>query len=233
MLDVNIEKILPVTGARDSLNKIIDDVENTDELYVITKNGKPSAIIVGVHHLEKLTGIDHKDLMPDEPDAAPKAEEAISTTPLADATNAAPIWPATPAPTEKADTVGAEISGGPDLTTPESTSSNPMIATNGAQASPISPVTPAVSSMAPATPAPSMPPMPGATVSTPPANDAVDDIFGPLDEETPAPMTNSAAPATPTSPFTPPPTTPSTPATPPPSTTPPAAPVPPATPGQM
>jgi len=64
-MNVNIEKILPVTEVRDSLNKIIDEVESSDELYVVTKNGKPSAIIVGVHHLEKLTGIKHDQLMPE------------------------------------------------------------------------------------------------------------------------------------------------------------------------
>ena len=80
MLDVNIEKILPVTEVRDSLNKIIDDVESTDELYVITKNGKPAAIVVGVHHLEKLTGISHTELMPDEnPSSQAPADQAAAS----------------------------------------------------------------------------------------------------------------------------------------------------------
>lgn len=57
MLEVKIEKIVPITDARDSFNRIIDEVDATDEMYVITKNGKPAAIVVGVHHLEKLTGI--------------------------------------------------------------------------------------------------------------------------------------------------------------------------------
>ncbi len=56
MLQVNIEKIIPVTEARDMFNKIVDEVEGTDELYVLTKNGKPAAVVVGVNHLEKLTG---------------------------------------------------------------------------------------------------------------------------------------------------------------------------------
>ncbi|MFA7252957.1 MAG: type II toxin-antitoxin system Phd/YefM family antitoxin [Patescibacteria group bacterium] len=74
MLDVDVEKILPVTEARDSLNKIIDEVEDSEQLYVITKNGKPAAIIVGVHHLEKLTGIPHTDLIVDEGNADQIAE---------------------------------------------------------------------------------------------------------------------------------------------------------------
>ena len=88
MLEVDIEKIIPVTDARDSLNQIIETVEGSDSMYVITKNGKPSAIIVGVHHLEKLTGMKSDELTVDEdieapatttPDTLPKADDAIST----------------------------------------------------------------------------------------------------------------------------------------------------------
>jgi len=63
MLEVQIENIVPVTEARDKFNQIIDQVENSDDLFVLTKNGKPSAIVVGVHHLEKLTGEKHDELM--------------------------------------------------------------------------------------------------------------------------------------------------------------------------
>lgn len=63
MLQVNIEKIIPVTEARDMFNKIIDDVEGTDELWVLTKNGRPVAVVVGVNHLEKLTGESHSDVI--------------------------------------------------------------------------------------------------------------------------------------------------------------------------
>lgn len=76
MLDVEIEKIIPITEVRDSLNKIIDSVTNSEDLYVVTKNGKPAAIIVGVHHLEKLTGIDHKMIIPED-DAAEKDEKTV------------------------------------------------------------------------------------------------------------------------------------------------------------
>lgn len=55
MLQVDVNKIIPLTEARDSLNKIVDDVDDTDEMYVLTKNGTPTAVIVGVNHLEKLT----------------------------------------------------------------------------------------------------------------------------------------------------------------------------------
>lgn len=95
MLQVNIEKILPVTEARDMFNKIVDDVEGTDELWVLTKNGKPAAVMVGVNHLEKLTGEAHVTAtMQEEPKAevptpapAPAPE---SHTVFASAEDAAP-----------------------------------------------------------------------------------------------------------------------------------------------
>lgn len=63
MLSVDIEKIIPVTSARDMFNKIVDEVEGSDELYVLTKNGKPAAVVVGVNHLEKLTGETSGEIM--------------------------------------------------------------------------------------------------------------------------------------------------------------------------
>jgi prevent-host-death family protein len=62
MLEVKVENILPVTEARDTFNQLIDKVEGSDEMFVMTKNGKPIAILVGVHHLEKLTGENHEEL---------------------------------------------------------------------------------------------------------------------------------------------------------------------------
>jgi prevent-host-death family protein len=76
-MQVDIEKIIPVTEARDSFNRIVDEVEGSDELYVLTKNGKPAAVVVGVNHLEKLTGESEMEVMakveskPEAPDAAP------------------------------------------------------------------------------------------------------------------------------------------------------------------
>jgi len=63
MLDVDIEKILPITEVKQNLEKIVTDVEGNDDLFVITQNGKPAAVIVGVKHLEVLTGMSHEDLM--------------------------------------------------------------------------------------------------------------------------------------------------------------------------
>ncbi len=77
MLEVDIEKIIPITEARDSFNQIIEGVEASDDMYVVTKNGKPSAIIVGVHHLEKLTG----SKLPDE--TFEEKKEEVPSTPSA------------------------------------------------------------------------------------------------------------------------------------------------------
>lgn len=209
MLDVNIEKILPVTEVRDSLNKIIDDVESSDELYVVTKNGKPTAILVGVHHLEKLTGIDHKEIMPDAladtakdkvvdtidvadaaKDELPVASEttvdwstpAIDTTPKTDdTTNPAAILP--PLTPLAQPVVEAPIS-------PVATDS-----TNGAQANPINPLsTPDASAIAPTTPSPLATAETNSSTGMGDSND-IDDIFGPIDEEEETPAAAPSVPA--------------------------------------
>lgn len=87
MLEVDIDKILPVTEARDNFNKIIDEVEGTEHMYVLTKNGKPSAVIVGVNHLEKLTGKTADELtsiVEKKADETPVVEEVSSPAPLGD-----------------------------------------------------------------------------------------------------------------------------------------------------
>lgn len=116
MLSVDIEKIIPVTGARDMFNKIVDDVEGSDELYVLTKNGKPTAVVVGVNHLEKLTGETSGEIMSkvseatEEPKDDEEAPKPLENTPAADiskeetpaatsSTDAFSATPTTPAPT--------------------------------------------------------------------------------------------------------------------------------------
>lgn len=125
MLEVKVENILPVTEARDSFNQLIDKVEGSDEMFVMTKNGKPIAILVGVHHLEKLTGENHEELFGasekapvDSSNEAAKTDstidepitEPIATTPAVDIPETPvapiePIAPATPAETPTAPTV--------------------------------------------------------------------------------------------------------------------------------
>ena len=128
-MQVDIEKIIPVTEARDSFNKIVDEVEGSDELYVLTKNGKPAAVIVGVNHLEKLTGETEGEVMakveskPEAPDAAP-ATGGTTLRPFqinnydGEPAPAAPpdtsMTPPAPAPISAPDTTPAM----PDTTTP-------------------------------------------------------------------------------------------------------------------
>jgi prevent-host-death family protein len=83
-MQVDIEKIVPVTEARDSFNKIVDEVEGSDELYVLTKNGKPAAVVAGVNHLEKLTGETESEVLAkvDSQPAANAPSGADDNTPL-------------------------------------------------------------------------------------------------------------------------------------------------------
>ena len=111
MLEVQIENIIPVTEARDKFNQIVDAVEGTEELYVLTKNGKPAAIVVGIHHLEKLTGESHTAVFgtenvsapataPAEPAETPapvSPPESETSPPATDFSATAPVAPAAPA----------------------------------------------------------------------------------------------------------------------------------------
>ncbi len=93
MLEVEIDKILPLTEAHDNFNKIVDEVESSDAMYVLTKNGKPSAVVVGVHHLEKLTGKSPADL-------TAMVEDKADSTPIAEAVPPMPSEPISSAPVE-------------------------------------------------------------------------------------------------------------------------------------
>ncbi len=203
MLDVNVEKILPVTEVRDSLNKIIDEVEGSDELYVITKNGKPSAILVGVHHLEKLTGISHQELMPDDDlVAAGNATPAPATTDFSQppTTPNSLNTPITPTP----DNVPMTSTLSADSVTP---SSSLPASTFPATETPTTPAPPNNLSTLPSV-------NPNIASASPVNDDAVDDIFGPDEPESP-PADLNQPPITPNSlnaPTIPLPPTPPTPA---------------------
>lgn len=146
MLVVDISKIIPVTEARDSLNKIIDDVSAGDELYVLTVNGKPSAVVVGVHHLEKLTGKPTDELMatatpptglneiPASSTLAPTATPATPTevTPLSTPTTPAETASTMPEPVVTPTPVSTPA---PEITPPPAPSSLPP---TSAPATPIS-----------------------------------------------------------------------------------------------
>lgn len=90
-MDVDINKILPVVEIKEKLEQIVKEVANSDNIYLATLDGLPSAIIVGVHHLEKLTGKSHEDLMPDPDFEKAKDDTAVMPieAPIADTTPAA------------------------------------------------------------------------------------------------------------------------------------------------
>lgn len=206
MLEVQIENILPVTEARDKLNQLIDSVESSDNMYVMTKNGKPCAILVGVHHLEKLTGEKHEELfgnnnksneteesMDDPMNPTPaQSDDTNAAAPAADASQAA-----TPAPA--ADDTAAPAGGMPPVVsdsqsamagevipeTAEKTEETP------APTSPFAPAEPTV--MPPAAPAPTDV-TPAAPV-VPASNSTIGEEQKPVDDSGAAPTPPPAAPA--------------------------------------
>ncbi len=55
MLQVGIDKIMPVTEARANIARLVDEVEKGD-VFVITRGGKPAAVVVPVDKAEKILG---------------------------------------------------------------------------------------------------------------------------------------------------------------------------------
>jgi len=200
MLDVDVEKILPVTEVRDSLNKIIDEVEGSDELYVVTKNGKPSAVVVGVQHLEKLTGVDHKQLLPDD-DLSPTKTDDKPIDNFASTTEAAVSSTSTASPSSPITPLSGDLSKDDTYTpTPIDTAVNedvsssqtppPTPSNNGALASPLGSSPLAQTDTAAPAPNPIAPPMPSSAPIAP-----VDQSPAPVATPAPAPTPTTDAAA--------------------------------------
>ncbi|MFA6963171.1 MAG: type II toxin-antitoxin system Phd/YefM family antitoxin [Patescibacteria group bacterium] len=247
MLEVDIEKIIPITDARDRFNQIIEEVEASDDMYVVTKNGKPSAIIVGVHHLEKLTG----NKLPTESFSEEKTDEPVaSATPSADNIDA--VAPIDEPMEEKPVDVDSSASAATPVTAPTSDSAdidsyNPKTTeaqdnqtddlfetpkdeilaaptTSTPPVTPTAPVVPAPAEPVAAAIAPTAEPAPVAkeTPMTAPAESATSPIDEPLPEENPASTSMPSTPFPNSFPSTmPAPTPPATPVTPPTPPTPP------------
>lgn len=116
MIEVPIDRIIPVNEARSQFDRIMEDIQ-TDSLYVvISKEGKPSAAIINIDYLEKVTGDTRPKMVgvegPKEkrgPESVteeaqttpePKEEESKTETPTPSETEETPIeeMPITSAP---------------------------------------------------------------------------------------------------------------------------------------
>lgn len=156
MLSVDIEKIIPVTEARDMFNKIIDEVEGSDALYVLTKNGKPAAVVVGINHLEKLTGETDTEVMAkvDKTGQKETVSNDFSTSnqfntkdTIAGATNQSPApvtggtstEPATPPPIEPAATGTDATPAKDDISFGDLPPNNPNTGAGGSSTDPFMP----------------------------------------------------------------------------------------------
>lgn len=54
MIEVPIDKIVPLDEALGDINKLIESARNEKTLYVLTKDGKPYAAIIDIDYLEHL-----------------------------------------------------------------------------------------------------------------------------------------------------------------------------------
>lgn len=163
MLHVPIDKIIPLTTARDTLSKIIADVESGTPLYVLTKNGKPSVAVMSIDYLHKQVGtVEIAQPQRPQPQPEPIQPETQAATPTPQpspdpqtAANQTPPSPPTPTSPPVSDFWGhaAAASEPTTLTSPPATP----------------PVTPTASTQ---TPQPSPPAAAGS--GTPAANDPGD-----------------------------------------------------------
>lgn len=51
MFDVPIDKIIPVTNARAQIASLVRDVQKTKSLYVLTRGGKPAAVLASIDYI--------------------------------------------------------------------------------------------------------------------------------------------------------------------------------------
>ena len=57
MISVPIDRIVPLTDARDNFSRLVSDIESAQEgMYVLTKGGKPTIALVNISYLEELIG---------------------------------------------------------------------------------------------------------------------------------------------------------------------------------
>lgn len=54
MFEVPIDKIMPVTVARAKISSLVHDVHKTKSLYVLTRGGKPAAILASIDYIKKI-----------------------------------------------------------------------------------------------------------------------------------------------------------------------------------
>lgn len=91
MLKVNIDKIIPVTDARAKIASVVDDVMRGNT-YVLTRGGKPVAIVAPIQTAEKVISnkviIDSDDKNQSEtlksPEVIPAQTEKTAIKPTAD-----------------------------------------------------------------------------------------------------------------------------------------------------
>lgn len=59
MINVPIDRIVPLTDARDNFSRLVADLENQPEgMYVLTKGGKPAIALININFLAKVMGDD-------------------------------------------------------------------------------------------------------------------------------------------------------------------------------
>ncbi len=176
MLNVPIDRIVPLTDARDNFSRIVADIEQqTDGMYVLTKGGKPAIALVNIEFLNKLMGGKDLTVAPAPKVAPPKLN--VSTPPATPKIEPPVITPPSSAPTglepkrESASNINSSWTGSPSpwpLPPFNEVRATPSVVEGPPTAAPKPPAPVATPPPAPPRPVPPPPPPPPAPRPTPP-----------------------------------------------------------------
>lgn len=201
MISVPIDRIVPLTDARDNFSRLVSDVEaDTEGLYLLTKGGKPSIALVNIDYLEKLMGSANVTASklawaPKPPEPRSKASTLFKTQPPPPPS---PPKPSQPKPEKAPEPSPAKNPTGPKLPIDPSWTGRDAITNNQRQTN-VNPWPIVHEPVLPPKPEPKIePPVPPIAASSQTSNQATDASVKP-------PLSAAAAPPPPpSSPPTPP-----------------------------
>lgn len=210
-ISVPIDRIVPLTDARDNFSRIVADIENSqDGLYVLTKGGKPAIALISIQKLEHLMGGHAESKQPEKKETKPEpsrvSAKSSDRTPNFDSKlHAAPSFTLPKAPIYDAASKPAETAPPPSQVTkptidPSWTGVKPDAIPAESSQSPSTSTPP--TERKPVSPWPILPPKPtnnlGSATPTTPLDNLVNPSAGGSVVSPPAPVTSPSPAALPT-----------------------------------
>lgn len=80
MFKVPIDKIIPVTNARARIASVVNDVQKNKSVYVLTRGGRPAAILASIDYMNDVSKSTPKKFEPDKTEIAEFKNTEKATT---------------------------------------------------------------------------------------------------------------------------------------------------------